>query len=175
MASVVFEVFTVCAAPAQVCVSGAVGDPLDSCEQRWRCGRLADMALPTPGPGIVVKVSDFLPDDAALITVTKFEVWISGDWRRRFGDTWVAVNETQPGGPGLIETQSGTVAAVAGVVTLTTEPLLWNTSTTEANAVGGVLLHYPSAQIDKTVRGLIQYANGDAGPQAVLVGPPPKK
>ena len=44
-----------------------------------------------------------------------------------------------------------------------------------ANAVGGVLLHYPSAQIDKTVRGLIQYANGDAGPQAVLVGPPPKK
>jgi hypothetical protein len=41
-----------------------------------------------------------------------------------------------------------------------------------ANAVAGLLLHYPSGQVDKTVRGAIDVANGDAGPQAVLVGPP---
>jgi len=42
------------------------------------------------------------------------------------------------------------------------------------NSVAGVLLHYPSGQIDKTVRGLRDLANGDAGPAAPLVGPPVK-
>lgn len=44
-----------------------------------------------------------------------------------------------------------------------------------ANAVAGILLHYPASQIEKTIRGTRDWINGDAGPQAVLVGPPPKR
>ena len=47
------------------------------------------------------------------------------------------------------------------------EPLL-----RAANRAAGTAFHYPAAQVDRTVRGLIEFAEGDAGPQAVLVGPP---
>ena len=43
-----------------------------------------------------------------------------------------------------------------------------------ANRFGGVALHYPSSQVDRTVRGIIAVSESDAGPQAVLVGPPKK-
>lgn len=43
-----------------------------------------------------------------------------------------------------------------------------------ANRTAGTLLHYPAAQIDRTARGLIAIAEGDAPPQALLVGPPRK-
>lgn len=42
-----------------------------------------------------------------------------------------------------------------------------------ANATAGILLHYPAGQIDRSVRGSIEAAKGEAGPQAVLLGPPP--
>lgn len=40
------------------------------------------------------------------------------------------------------------------------------------NRVGGTLLHYPAGQLDRSVRGAIAVAEGDAPPQAVLLGPP---
>ncbi len=40
------------------------------------------------------------------------------------------------------------------------------------NRTAGTVLHYPAAQVDRTARGLIAVAEGDAPPQAVLVGPP---
>ncbi|MGE0367058.1 MAG: hypothetical protein AB7Q00_15120 [Phycisphaerales bacterium] len=43
------------------------------------------------------------------------------------------------------------------------------------NRFGGVAFHYPSSQVDRTVRGIIAVSEGDAGPQAVLVGPPKKE
>lgn len=43
-----------------------------------------------------------------------------------------------------------------------------------ANTVFGILLHYPAAQIDRTVRGTTAFANGEAGPAAPIVGPPPR-
>jgi hypothetical protein len=43
-----------------------------------------------------------------------------------------------------------------------------------ANSVGGILLHYPSGQVDRTARGTMSVVEGDAGPQALLVGPPRK-
>ena len=42
------------------------------------------------------------------------------------------------------------------------------------NNLLGILLHYPAGQVDRTVRGTTAYLNGEAGPQAPLVGPPPK-
>jgi hypothetical protein len=47
------------------------------------------------------------------------------------------------------------------------EPLLRAT-----NSMSGILLHYPSTQLDRTVRGTIQYSQGDTGPEAVAFGPP---
>ncbi len=41
-----------------------------------------------------------------------------------------------------------------------------------ANSTAGVLFHYPATQVDKTVRGVAAFAEGDAGPQAILFGPP---
>jgi hypothetical protein len=41
-----------------------------------------------------------------------------------------------------------------------------------ANSTAGILLHYPAAQMDRTVRGLMANAEGEAGPQAVVFGPP---
>ena len=44
-----------------------------------------------------------------------------------------------------------------------------------ANELGGVLLHYPALQIDRTVRGIIAMSDGSTeNPIAPLVGPPPK-
>lgn len=44
------------------------------------------------------------------------------------------------------------------------------------NAAGGVLLHYPAVQVDRTVRGVMALANGDTyNPLAVVMGPPKKK
>jgi hypothetical protein len=43
------------------------------------------------------------------------------------------------------------------------------------NRAAGTAFHYPAAQVDRTVRGAIAIAEGDAGPQAILVGPPKKK
>lgn len=40
------------------------------------------------------------------------------------------------------------------------------------NRTAGTLLHYPAGQVDRTVRGMVAVAEGDAGPQAILVGPP---
>lgn len=40
------------------------------------------------------------------------------------------------------------------------------------NRTAGILLHYPAGQVDRTVRGMVAIAEGDAGPQAILVGPP---
>lgn len=50
------------------------------------------------------------------------------------------------------------------------EPLLRS-----VNSLAGVLLHYPAGQLDRTVRGLRDWSNGDAGPMAPLVGPPAKR
>lgn len=47
------------------------------------------------------------------------------------------------------------------------EPLL-----RAGNSMAGILFHYPATQLDRTVRGTIQYAEGDAGLQAPIVGPP---
>lgn len=41
-----------------------------------------------------------------------------------------------------------------------------------ANAVGGVLFHYPSGQLERTLRGLEAVSQGDAGSSAILFGPP---
>jgi hypothetical protein len=38
--------------------------------------------------------------------------------------------------------------------------------------MAGILLHYPSSQLDRTVRGAIAFGEGEAGPQAVAMGPP---
>lgn len=44
-----------------------------------------------------------------------------------------------------------------------------------ANELGGVLLHYPALQIDRTVRGIVALSDGSTeNPIAPLVGPPPK-
>lgn len=43
-----------------------------------------------------------------------------------------------------------------------------------ANQAGGILLHYPASQLDRTVRGSVAAAKGETGPQAVLMGPPPQ-
>jgi hypothetical protein len=40
------------------------------------------------------------------------------------------------------------------------------------NRTAGIVLHLPAGQIDRTVRGMAAIAEGDAGPQAILVGPP---
>lgn len=50
------------------------------------------------------------------------------------------------------------------------EPLL-----RAANRAAGNAFHYPANQVDRTVRGLIAVAEGEAGPQAILVGPPKKE
>jgi len=43
------------------------------------------------------------------------------------------------------------------------------------NRAAGTAFHYPAAQVDRTVRGMIAISEGKAGPQALLVGPPKKK
>lgn len=43
-----------------------------------------------------------------------------------------------------------------------------------ANDLGGVLLHYPALQIDRTVRGFIELSEGGENPLALLFGPKPK-
>lgn len=43
-----------------------------------------------------------------------------------------------------------------------------------ANELGGVLLHYPALQIDRTVRGMIELSEGGENPLAPLFGPKPK-
>lgn len=43
------------------------------------------------------------------------------------------------------------------------------------NRAAGTAFHYPAAQVDRTVRGIIAIAEGEAGPQALLVGPPKKE
>jgi hypothetical protein len=44
------------------------------------------------------------------------------------------------------------------------------------NATGGVLFHYPAAQVDRTWRGIAALANGTtSNPMAVLAGPPKKE
>lgn len=43
-----------------------------------------------------------------------------------------------------------------------------------ANRVAGQLLHYPAGQVDRTIRGFDALAEGEAGPLAPLVGPPPR-
>lgn len=40
------------------------------------------------------------------------------------------------------------------------------------NNTAGILLHYPSGQVDRTVRGTQAMAEGEAGPLAPVVGPP---
>lgn len=40
------------------------------------------------------------------------------------------------------------------------------------NRTAGTLLHYPAGQLDRSVRGAIAVSEGDAPPQAILVGPP---
>lgn len=43
------------------------------------------------------------------------------------------------------------------------------------NRAAGTAFHYPAAQVDRTVRGVIAVTEGEAGPQALLVGPPAQK
>lgn len=40
------------------------------------------------------------------------------------------------------------------------------------NGVAGVVFHYPAGQVERIARGLEAVASGDAGPQALLFGPP---
>lgn len=40
------------------------------------------------------------------------------------------------------------------------------------NAAGGILFHYPAGQVERTARGVAAIADGEAGPQALIVGPP---
>ena len=40
------------------------------------------------------------------------------------------------------------------------------------NDTAGILLHYPSAQIDKSVRGFVAYQEDEARPTALILGPP---
>jgi hypothetical protein len=42
------------------------------------------------------------------------------------------------------------------------------------NSVAGIIFHYPAGQIDKTARGIMAVSKGEAGPMAILVGPPTK-
>ena len=44
-----------------------------------------------------------------------------------------------------------------------------------ANQLGGILFHYPAGQVDRTARGLQVMSQGEAGPMAPVVGPPPKQ
>jgi hypothetical protein len=45
-----------------------------------------------------------------------------------------------------------------------------------ANQLGGVLLHYPALQIERTVRGIQALSDGTTNnPMAILAGPPPKR
>lgn len=39
------------------------------------------------------------------------------------------------------------------------------------NQVGGIVFHYPAGQVERTVRGVVAIAEGEAGPQAALFGP----
>ena len=41
-----------------------------------------------------------------------------------------------------------------------------------ANSTAGILLHYPATQLDRTVRGIKAYAEGDADERAPFMGPP---
>lgn len=43
------------------------------------------------------------------------------------------------------------------------------------NQAAGTAFHYPANQVDRTVRGLIAISEGEAGPQAILTGPPRKE
>jgi predicted GNAT family acetyltransferase len=43
------------------------------------------------------------------------------------------------------------------------------------NRAAGTAFHYPAAQVDRTVRGMIAVSEGEAGPQAILLGPPYKE
>ena len=40
------------------------------------------------------------------------------------------------------------------------------------NRSGGILFHYPAAQLERTVKGIDAVRRGEAGPQAILTGPP---
>jgi hypothetical protein len=44
-----------------------------------------------------------------------------------------------------------------------------------ANKTAGILFHYPAGQVDRTVRGFRALQEGDAGPGALLFGPPMKR
>jgi hypothetical protein len=45
-----------------------------------------------------------------------------------------------------------------------------------ANSLGGVLLHYPSGQIERTVRGMVELSEGNqSNPLGLLFGPAPKQ
>lgn len=43
------------------------------------------------------------------------------------------------------------------------------------NRAAGILFQYPSAQIEATIRGLAAWESGEAGPGAVIFGPPPRR
>lgn len=98
------------------------------------------MALPAVGPGVTLVVEDLVPSDAGVISVTSLEGVLLGNYRKFFDDTAVVVQQSRRGNRGdIIELQtSGFDAPVAGSITLTTQPLRWNTSTTTENAIGGV-------------------------------------
>tara|TARA_R110000782_G_scaffold24480_7_gene63773 strand:- start:321 stop:752 length:432 start_codon:yes stop_codon:yes gene_type:complete len=101
------------------------------------------MVLPAAGPGVVFKLADILPGDAgAIVSVTDVVGYIEGSYVKHFGDTAVVVQHSYgPRGPDVIEVQSGPISPVDGVVTVTTQPLLWSTSTVSANAIGGLYVY----------------------------------
>ncbi len=87
---------------------------------------------------MVLKIDDLIVADDGVMACTKLVGRLVGSYRKVFDDTAVGVQVKRPGGPDVIEEDDTEVAAVAGVITLTTSPLRWNTSTTTANAIGGV-------------------------------------
>lgn len=105
------------------------------------------MALPTAGPGVVLKIEDLVPGDSGTFSVTRLEGRLVGNYLKTVNGSAVGVQQRRPGGPDLIEVQTATVPAVANVITLTTQPLRWNTSSTAANAIGGLYEYTATVQV----------------------------
>ena len=107
------------------------------------------MALPAAGPGVVLELADVVPGDAGLIvSVTDVVGYIEGSYVKHFGGTAVIVQHSHgPNGPDVIEVQAGPIYPVDGVVTVTTQPLLWSTSTVIPNAIGGLYVYSCTVEI----------------------------
>ncbi len=111
------------------------------------------MTFPTAFAPVQFTLADFLPDDSVTVSVSELRGYIVGSYRKFYDGTAVVVHDgsTGPAGPHLIELSTNPVAAVAGVVTLTTSSLPPNTSTTAANAVGGRYVYTATIDVGSVV------------------------